>query len=106
MMLTIDSEWEELRAGLSRDFDEDTAQQALLELLEAQAKGAVILNPRNWCRKVASRRKTDKTRKEITERRGKATLTAYGVTYDASTKADDARRRKRRERKRRAEKAA
>ena len=55
-------EWEELRKTLAREFGDDLAQEAILELLETQAKGTVVVNPLHWCRKVAKRRRINQKR--------------------------------------------
>jgi hypothetical protein len=56
-------EWDELQKTLVGEYDEDLAHQAILELLEAEAKGTPIVNPLHWCRKCAARRKINRTKR-------------------------------------------
>ena len=55
-----DLEWEQLRDTLAA---EDLAQQAILEMLEAEAKGTPVANPLHWCRKCAGRRRINQRKR-------------------------------------------
>lgn len=55
-----DLEWEQLRDTLAA---EDLAQQAILEMLEAEAKGTPVANPLHWCRKCAARRRINQRKR-------------------------------------------
>jgi len=68
--LVTERGWEELRDTLATEFGDDLAQQAILELLEAQAQGKPVANPLHWCRKCARRRKINeksRNRLDLTE---------------------------------------
>ena len=93
-------DWVTLRKQLVASFDEDTVQQVLLGLLEEQARGVIVLDPLHWCRKAASRRRVDHSRREQVEREGKDTLSALGIPLDNRSGTEQARERKRRERRR------
>lgn len=88
-------EWTELRQKLVASFDEDTVQQVLLELLEAQARGVHVLDPLRWCRLRAASRRKNARRDEWIEQQAKRELTALGITLDTRSEADMKRRHRR-----------
>lgn len=84
-----------LRDALVKDFDEDLVQQAILELLEAQARGQVIADPLRWCRKAIKRDRIDRGRRADIVRAGKDALEAFSIAMPTLTRGDRARERSR-----------
>lgn len=94
-----DTEWEKLRAALCQQFGEDIVQQVLLELLEEQVKGVVVINPLHWCRMRAKSRTNNLIRSAVRERQVKEALSAFEVTSATLSRQAKDRIRKRRKRR-------